>query len=297
MVELISNKLQLTGWSEEDPNTMLPKSKDDIIESSVQHSATTMFKESYYIHTGEEEVVAQLRTGHIEIVSDGSYLELEKLGMAAWTIKTARDSYSLLGCHHVTGNKSDQCSHRSELSGVLGAISQMNQLCNRYDIQDGSVMATLYCDGEGTIKILQHLQYKLSPTQKHFDLINSIYSSINKSPLIWEFKHVQGHQGNHLDVQDLTDVEYLNTIVDHYAKQKFTNQLSNPRAVQSRLSCLPFRKCMILYHHNNGSLITINSQFSTTLYNLIHTDKIRTYWSKKRHIRLREYDGCDTTMI
>ena len=83
------------------------------------------------------------------------------------------------------GDISLQCSHRSKLPGILGAILQINDLCMKHKVESGRV--ELKCNGLGVVEIVQNLHDNINPTWKHFDIITSIKEALQYSPLIWTF--------------------------------------------------------------------------------------------------------------
>ncbi len=87
-------------------------------------------------HFNYSAILAQhLQNGHtIRAVSDGSYNPEFKLGTAAWVIKHYDDENALIGDNLVPGCESVQCSHRSELTGMIRVVRHMNLLCRRYNV-------------------------------------------------------------------------------------------------------------------------------------------------------------------
>ena len=74
------------------------------------------------------------------IVSDGSFHLDHKMGTAGWFITTKKDySKFVIGDNIVPGDATSQCSHRSELSGVIGAVKHISNLCRIHGITDGDV--------------------------------------------------------------------------------------------------------------------------------------------------------------
>jgi hypothetical protein len=87
-------------------------------------------------------------------VSDGSYVESEGIGTAGWIIEGSSDMHQIRGQHKTPGSKSSQCSHRSEMWGMLGIVMTVNEFCTRNSITQGTMTAK--CDGEGTINVVQY---------------------------------------------------------------------------------------------------------------------------------------------
>ena len=52
----------------------------------------------------------------------------------------------------------------------------------------------------------------------HYDIIQSIWNTIDHSQITWEFHHVKGHQDDFIDIQQLTPQEQLNIQADKKAK-------------------------------------------------------------------------------
>ena len=72
----------------------------------------------------------------IMIVSDGSYHPRYEVGTAAWVITSGSNtSRRLYGNNVVPGETYLQCSHRSELCGLVGAVKHIGNICTKYGIQ------------------------------------------------------------------------------------------------------------------------------------------------------------------
>ena len=100
-------------------------------------------------------IIDSIESGNAKAVSDGSYIKEEGVGTAGWIVEGSVRGNQLKGQYETPGSKSSQCSHRSEMWGILGIIMMVNAFCKTHDITNGSVVAK--CNGEGTIKILQWL--------------------------------------------------------------------------------------------------------------------------------------------
>ena len=70
-------------------------------------------------------------------VSDGSYHPDYQHGTAAWVICNRQQTAQVLGNNLTPGDKTSQCSHRSELSGLIGVVKHINDICSRYNITSG----------------------------------------------------------------------------------------------------------------------------------------------------------------
>ena len=278
-VESRDGILRLTGWDYEADQYHINESLQERYEQSVQKSIVNMKTDSRYFNCIEEDIVHQILTGSISLVSDGSYLSEADFSTAAWVVSIDRGRFKV-GRHYVTGNARDQCSHRAELSGLLGGILDVNSMCLSYDIQHGH--GRLYCDGLGAVSIASYIHHRLSPSHAHFDIIFSLFRAISASTLDWSFHHVYGHQDDKLLLSELSDEAFYNTIADEHAKQKLSEGISNNDGeATERPYLLPYRLCHLNYRCNDGNIISIDSKFSSTLTNLIHTDRIQNYWLRR----------------
>ena len=224
------------------------------------------------------EVVDMLRNGTIKLVSDGSYQSSLSLGTAAWLIALARHRYAL-GSHFTPGPGTAQCSHRSELSGILGGILHINDLCSQFQITEGH--AELHCDGLSAVNIVSYLQPTADPSRPHFDIINSISSAITLSPLSWTFKHVKGHRDDEVAEADLNDWEYWNMVVDLEAKRKLTSISTQPNWRNSRPSHPPYSKVLIFHQNTDGGKEFVGSSLTKTCKDSIFSTRIRNYWQRR----------------
>ena len=82
---------------------------------------------TWMLHTTQDTstnyIVSQLHQNiPLKAVSDGSFHPIIKVGTAAWTIQATDPSLSISGNNVVPGNNQIQCSHRSELSGLIGIV-------------------------------------------------------------------------------------------------------------------------------------------------------------------------------
>ena len=77
--------------------------------------------------------------------------------------------------------KSCQCSYRSEITGLVGAVRHMNLLCRQYNVTAGNI--ELGCDGLDAYKAATRYDYDPSTRIKHFDLVSTLHQLIKTSPL------------------------------------------------------------------------------------------------------------------
>jgi hypothetical protein len=224
----------------------------------------------------QEDVIQSIRNGTAKAVSDGSYLQRENIGTAGWIIEGENVGNQIRGRHETPGSAGSQCSHRSEMWGVLGLIMSVNSLCQLHGIQHGSILAK--CDGEGTINILNNRHAIIKNNRKHYDMIQALTSAIERSPIQWSFEHLRGHQDQYISYSQLDRWAQLNVQADTIAKQEVTRIL-NQGSREGNSAPIPYNPCRIFWRAGN-SLEPISSHLSETLRNRIQSHKITKYWEK-----------------
>ena len=111
------NRYRLTGWAPE--NIPLTPTRCQQEEMKMHWMIDQIFND-----TAENWIAQELRNNKsIMIVSDGSYHPKYEVGTAAWVITSETNtSRRLYGNNIVPGEAYLQCSHRSELCGLVGAV-------------------------------------------------------------------------------------------------------------------------------------------------------------------------------
>ena len=278
-VETVNRHLRLTGWAHDIANLLinnLPLTSK--YQQSLVKARINMKTDCQYQRCTEYDIAQHIFGEEISLVSDGSFLQEAEWATAAWIIAISRTRYKI-GRHCVTGNAIDQGSHRGELSGILGGILDINQICENHAITNGR--AKLHCDGLGAVSMVSFIEHKLSPSHAHFDILHSIFRALQLSPLKWSFHHVYGHQDDVTSIHDLSEESFYNTLADEYAKSKLQEILNDPIQSNDRPYILPFRLCTTNYIDREGNNFSIDSKFSHTLSYLISKDRIQNYWISK----------------
>ena len=104
------------------------------------------------------------------------------------------------GTNWVTGSGEDQSAYRSELAGVISALTTLDVLVRHHNITDGSV--TIVLDGDSAL-IQSDGDWPLSVDQPSFDYLQVIRSWMQLSPLKFSFHYVKGHQTDHVRYDQL----------------------------------------------------------------------------------------------
>jgi hypothetical protein len=228
-----------------------------------------------------DNIILSIQQGTAKAVSDGSYVAREGTGSAGWIIEGSVEGNQLRGQQETPGSRDSQCSHRSEMWGILGAVMTINDLCRNHNITQGAITAK--CDGEGTINIVQHFHKVTKNSRKHFDIILALKSAIEISPIQWEFRHLKGHQDRHVSYSQLDRWAQLNVLADTIAKNEITRVLNEGGRRGNDLP-IPYNQCRIFWKDTQGTNEPICSHLSNTLTDLIQSETIKNYWEKKKQL-------------
>ena len=141
-----------------------------------------------------------------------------------------------------------------------------------FDIQQGAI--ELGCDGQSALdKSFNHVALIRIEDSNH-DLLQAIRYLCASSPLQWKFCHVRGHQDDHADARDLDRWAKLNIEMDANAKQHMSIARRSPRHFM--VASEPWS---IWYQ---GQKITLD--LSNTVYDLVHSNEMKEYWSRKQDL-------------
>jgi hypothetical protein len=157
---------------------------------------------------------------------------------------------------------------------------------------------TIGCDGQGAITVANS-KYKSKSSHKHFYIINSIKTSIQQSPVQWTFCHINGHQDNIIDFNDLDRLAQLNVYTDHIAKRKLLSSIIQSHNWSNRHpQHLPYKTIEIYwtdcYYRKHTKIC---SQLNKSLTNKIYSTSFQKYWIKKSKFSLHteSYTDWDTS--
>jgi len=125
-------------------------------------------------------------------VSDGSYKYTQ--GTAAWVV--CMESAPMMAIAHgvlmTPGQSNTQGSYRSKLvAGIYGIVTTITIISKFYQINQGSVQ--VICDGKLALKCC-FKQPVCNPTEKHFDILHAIQTTMQETSLQWQWEHICGHQ-------------------------------------------------------------------------------------------------------
>ncbi len=272
-VNRIDNRLvQLTGWSHEQHQQTLPREVN---------STRWITLDSNILDEDELIIVEAIQSNNLTIVSDGSYMKDERIGTAGWIAETKDGTFQVRGALISPGPAEVQGSHRSELTGLLGGITAINNICIKHNVRKGTI--AIGCDGEGAIIAVTQQFDIIKSSRKHFDLISAIKNTISSSTIDWQFQHIKGHQDDIREYEDLTRLEQLNVQADQLAKDKMTALLSLDIAERDRYRPyhLPNETCSVIWRNPQGQDIKICSHLHKSLTFNITQSRLRQHWKKK----------------
>jgi hypothetical protein len=109
-----------------------------------------------------------MRCGNINLVSDGSYYSSHSVGTAAWIIEGSVSGIQITGAVITPGGASDQSAYRSELAGILAAISVINALAKFHNI---STNITIHCDCQKGLDKVFNLSSMPNLNDASYDLL------------------------------------------------------------------------------------------------------------------------------
>jgi hypothetical protein len=218
-----------------------------------------------------KNIAEAIRHGNAIAVCDGSYKD--QFGTAGFVIQCgANQTARITGAHVTPGHTDDINPYRSELGGILAIVVVTEAIANFHNIQTGTI--ELGCDCQSGITAIFEHAYD-TPKQPHHNLIHDIRQKIANSKITWKFRHVRGHQDNHISYRLLDIWGQLNVEMDSLAKA-YWNETYNIAPPFYPLS-------------NYGWSIWIGERKLSTwdrqaLYNHAQSISILDHWSQRRHI-------------
>ena len=170
---------------------------------------------------------AALRAGTAIAVSDGSYKDC--FGTAACILQDITGSGRFIVLNVSPGAADDQSPYRSELSGLYGIVSSIEQVCEEHDVRSGSV--TIACDGQEALLRSVVYERPVDCTFSDFDLISAIRSKIKSLPVTVRGHWVEGHQDD-LHDRPLDIWAQLNIWCDALAKRHWARTAHETMDIQ-----------------------------------------------------------------
>lgn len=132
---------------------------------------------------------------------------------------------------------------------------------------------TIGCDRIGAIQSITNDQICKS-SQKHFNIIRSIKSSMKKSNITWTFRHIKGHQDDFFHYDNLSRDAQLNVCTDNMAKDKLKHMIQSDNWERRRPQHLPMEHIEVYWTNKQLLRIKICSNLQKTLTTHIQTKAI-----------------------
>jgi hypothetical protein len=174
-------------------------------------------------------LLQEIENGNVWLVSDGTFNPTSRTGTAAWILEGITSSLQISGKIITPGDCSDQSAYRSELAGILAAMTVINALTSFHRVS-GTI--TVHCDCEtGIEKAFSHFRNTNLHDASH-DLLKAIHHEISNSQIRWSGAHIKGHQDDTVPFEQLDRPSQLNVLVDQMAKDLL------PIATKSQRQCI-----------------------------------------------------------
>jgi hypothetical protein len=166
-----------------------------------------------------------IKQGTAIAVSDGSFQD--QYGTAAWVMEGECSIGRISGEVVMPGTSQDQSAYRSKLFGIYSIMVCTKKLCEYFQITSGFI--TLGCDGQSALDKAFNQVSILQVGESNYDLLFATRTLWAHSPLTWTFKHIRGHQDDHLPQDKLDRWAKLNIEMDMKAKKHIPIARRSPR--------------------------------------------------------------------
>ncbi len=218
-----------------------------------------------------ELLLKEIELGQVVLVSDGSYDPRTKRDAAAWVLEGTQTKLHITGKIVTLGGHNDQSAYRSELAGMLSAITVINALTAYHNLTG---TATLLSNCETGLHKAFNISKPAKLQDSCHDIIRALQHELTRTQMCWKGKHIKGHQDDSVPFKELDRPSQLNVIVDQMAKNHLsdTAMLYNDDTVRSTAWTI-----------HVGSKVLIHD-IDRTLYDLVHTPIVREYWKGKARI-------------
>jgi hypothetical protein len=230
-----------------------------------------------------EPILQGFRDGTAIWVADGSFKDEQ--GSAAFTLLPslhAPPNTGLTLVNQTPGREDDIDAYRAEVGGIYGCVAFTNKLLTEHDIRQGK--ATMACDCLSALRNIFTNDYD-KPSQAHYDLIHACRSLVAESPILWQERHVYGHQDTRNPFHQLDQWEQLNIEMDTLAKAQWIVHKQQQRPFFD----LPSDSTWSIWH--NGRRLTRWSE--KTAQHLIHATTAKTYWTRKQRFQTHHLPAWD----
>jgi hypothetical protein len=187
--------LQLTGYSdlETDYDESNPLSTGTL-ESCISNGdeGWRWAVERFAVADGGRTLAEAIHQGRAIAVSDGSYKD--DFGTAAYVLEGETASNRIVCALATPGIPEDQSSFCSELAGLYRIVMMVQAVCHQFGITSGGI--EVGCDGLIALQRAFGEDFMVTPDIKDsdYDLLSATRKILAESPVIWTWRHVEGHQ-------------------------------------------------------------------------------------------------------
>ena len=257
---------------------LTPKVKED------NNSFVSWLNVDRYRAGSERKLADDIINGTALAVSDGSYSEEKGTATASWIISTVDKRNWLTAGAISPGPSLIQSSYRAEMLGILGIMEELQHICNRRYITDGSCQ--IFCDGLAVLQVIKKSTVdSIKTTYTSCDLLSAIVKLQQQLPISLYFCHVKGHQDNNTDVEHLSIPSQLNVMMDTLAKSLLAEILP-----EDMRNLEPHSMSFILPVYND---MYIYQKFKEQMYTDIMTSYGHQYWISKERYQTTDIPKID----
>jgi hypothetical protein len=228
-------------------------------------------------------ILEDMQQGNILVICDGSFQPSVKRGCAAWILEGTSCHQQITGKVTTPGSMEDLSAYRSELSGILAALSVINRIAKFHNM---TFSAVLMCDCETAVERSFGLT-RLSIQDPCYDLLTAIHDELNDTLILWSGAYIRGHQDDSIPYNLLDRPAQLNILADNMAKEYTKTAVHPPRHYKA--------------HSSSWSItienIPVTRDIDSVLYNLVHTPTAREYWIKKSRISEKKFNDVLWTRL
>lgn len=236
-----------------------------------------------------QSFIRTLYRGKVTGVSDGTYEFKTSLCAAAWILSTPAQ-LEIEGAGLVPGTHHDSSAYRGELGGLLALLSVIEQIEKAYP-PPGMYSIRICCDGESALfKALTTPKYKLTVSNKSFDILCQISEIKGRLRAEVEPYHVKGHADDLY--RTLTWEEELNCRMDKSAKMVLQHLCLDPTEMKKGLPTEEDGPAIVKV----GSL-PINSELGKNIRFQIGKNNILRWWVKKERLKESEIEMIDWSVV
>lgn len=223
------------------------------------------------------------------IVGDGSVKGA--WSSAAWVITSIplRDEVCVCGSARTPGYGAQHNSHRAEVTSIMGALWQLQQLERQWNVP--IMFVTIACDNDSALEYAVDVaRYPtITPTMPDFDILQVI-RDLQPSSTKFSLSHVKGHQDDYQPT--LTPLEELNVRMDTAAKARRARLETNCNIAPNWNPDLPRNHWQVSIRSK-----LVYSRLTDTIKDSISAEQMQAYWDHRDRIPIELFEEVDWTAM